>query len=68
MSDPQGMYSLGAMDLTKPNAARIYDYLLGGSHNFEADRRAGDQLNRAVPWFPKVCACSGHVCKTLPTT
>ncbi len=32
------------VDASLPNAGRIYDYLLGGHHNFEIDRRAGDQL------------------------
>lgn len=37
------------IDTSKPNAARIYDYMLGGSHNFEADRAAGEQLRKMVP-------------------
>lgn len=32
-----------------PNAARIYDYLLGGKDNFAVDRDAADQLMRALP-------------------
>ncbi len=30
--------------LDKPSPARIYDYWLGGYHNFEADRQVGDQV------------------------
>ena len=26
------------VDLTKPSVARVYDYYLGGSHNFAVDR------------------------------
>ncbi|BCJ36751.1 hypothetical protein Athai_42540 [Actinocatenispora thailandica] len=33
-----------AIDISRANPARIYDYLLGGAHNFEVDRRAGDQM------------------------
>lgn len=33
----------------KPNAARIYDYLLGGKDHFAADRDAASQLLRALP-------------------
>lgn len=33
-----------AVDTSRANPARIYDYLLGGAHNFEVDRRAGDQM------------------------
>ena len=32
-----------------PNAARIYDWLLGGKDNYDADRQAGRRLERAVP-------------------
>jgi hypothetical protein len=41
------------IDTTKPNAGRIYDYLLGGSHNFEVDRQAADQLVKFLPFLPK---------------
>src|SRR3984885_6735827 len=36
-------------DQAVPNAARIYDYLLGGSASYEADRQAAKLLLRAVP-------------------
>jgi SAM-dependent methyltransferase len=32
-----------------PNAARVYDYLLGGHHNFEPDRRAAEFMVDLVP-------------------
>lgn len=37
------------LDPSRPNAARIYDYLLGGKENFAADRAAAEQLLRALP-------------------
>lgn len=37
--------------LDKPNLARIYDYLLGGYHNFEIDRQVADQT---AEFFPEV--------------
>lgn len=33
----------------KPNVARIYDYWLGGYHNFPADRAAADHLESIAP-------------------
>lgn len=39
----------GDIDTTKPSAARMYDYYLGGSHNFAADRAAAEQVIAAVP-------------------
>ena len=41
------------VDTSRPNAGRIYDYLLGGSHNFEVDRRAAEQLVQLLPFVPK---------------
>jgi SAM-dependent methyltransferase len=36
-------------DVTVPNAARIYDYALGGVHNFQADRELWQQAEKALP-------------------
>ena len=33
----------------KFNNARYFDYLLGGNHNFEADRTAGDMILKIAP-------------------
>jgi len=41
-------------DSGKPNPGRIYDYLLGGNHNFEVDRQAAEQVIRIMPFFPKL--------------
>lgn len=37
------------VDLEIPNAARMYDYYLGGVHNFPADRALADQAHRVLP-------------------
>jgi S-adenosyl methyltransferase len=37
------------IDTNIPNAARVYDYFLDGSHNFAADREMADKLEKAVP-------------------
>ncbi len=38
-----------SIDLDRPNAARIYDYLLGGAANFETDRVFADKLLEIMP-------------------
>lgn len=38
-----------ALDLSRPNPGRVYDYLLGGTHHFEADRIQGDRLIKILP-------------------
>lgn len=37
------------VDLDRPSVARIYDYMLGGYHNFEIDRRVGDDFAERFP-------------------
>ncbi len=37
------------VDIDRPSAARMYDYLLGGYHNFEIDRKFTDQAVKAFP-------------------
>ncbi|RZS32835.1 S-adenosyl methyltransferase [Herbihabitans rhizosphaerae] len=32
------------IDVTMPSAARVYDYLLGGAHNFAVDRAVGEKF------------------------
>jgi hypothetical protein len=38
-----------SIDLERPNAARIYDYLLGGAANFATDREFAEQLLAMMP-------------------
>jgi hypothetical protein len=38
-----------SIDLDRPNAARIYDYLLGGAANFETDRVFAEKLLEMMP-------------------
>jgi hypothetical protein len=40
-------------DASRPNAGRMYDYSLGGSHNFEVDRKAVDQVLAFMPFASK---------------
>lgn len=48
MSDTESI-----IDTSKPNAGRIYDYFLGGHHNFEVDRQAAEYLISLMPFVPK---------------
>src|SRR5690348_1827512 len=47
MSRPQ--WAPDDIDVSRPNAARIYDYFLGGSHNFTVDRELGDKVLAVIP-------------------
>jgi hypothetical protein len=38
------------LDIDRPNTYRIYDYLLGGSFNFAADRAFAHELLTRLPW------------------
>jgi S-adenosyl methyltransferase len=44
-----------ALDLEIPSTARMYDYYLGGSHNFAADRKLAEAALRAWPETPYMC-------------
>ncbi|GAA4839801.1 SAM-dependent methyltransferase [Saccharopolyspora rosea] len=40
---------LAGVDRTRPNPARMYDYYLGGAHNFAVDRAAADEVLAVLP-------------------
>lgn len=37
------------VDIDRPSVARVYDYLLGGYHNFQIDRHLADQFGAFFP-------------------
>ncbi|GGX87258.1 SAM-dependent methyltransferase [Streptomyces minutiscleroticus] len=43
-----------SIDITVPSVSRIYDYYLGGSHNFEVDREAARKAMEFMPGLPKI--------------
>jgi hypothetical protein len=57
------------IDTTKPSSSRTYDYLLGGAHNFQADRDAAEQAEKIMPGIRDVArlnrAFLGRVVRTL---
>ncbi|MEA3337622.1 MAG: SAM-dependent methyltransferase [Chloroflexota bacterium] len=42
------------VDASIPSAGRIYDYFLGGHHNFEVDRRAAEEILIRLPFLSKL--------------
>ena len=39
------------IDLERPSVARVYDYFLGGAHNFAVDRQLADAITGITPTF-----------------
>ncbi len=48
------MINFGArdVDVTIPNAARMYDLWLGGKHNFEVDRKFAQEVTKVCSFLP----------------
>ncbi|MFZ2488138.1 MAG: SAM-dependent methyltransferase [Anaerolineae bacterium] len=42
------------VDASVPSAGRIYDYFLGGHHNFQVDRIAAEQILQRLPFLGKL--------------
>ncbi|GAA2386253.1 SAM-dependent methyltransferase [Streptomyces coeruleofuscus] len=43
-----------SIDISVPSVSRMYDYYLGGSHNFEVDREAARKAMEFMPGLPKI--------------
>jgi SAM-dependent methyltransferase len=43
-----------SVDISVPSVSRIYDYYLGGSHNFEVDRESARKAMEFMPGLPKI--------------
>ncbi|WP_437624773.1 SAM-dependent methyltransferase [Sorangium sp. So ce1151] len=41
------------IDTSKPHSGRVYDYVLGGHHNYEVDRHTATEMMKIVPTYPK---------------
>lgn len=46
---PQQDWVPAGVDISVHSVARVYDFLLGGNHNFAVDRELGEQLERYEP-------------------
>lgn len=42
------------IDISVPSVSRMYDYYLGGSHNFEVDREAARKAMEFMPGLPRI--------------
>ncbi|MFF0425044.1 SAM-dependent methyltransferase [Streptomyces sp. NPDC004520] len=42
------------IDISVPSVSRMYDFYLGGSHNFEVDREAARKALEFMPGLPKI--------------
>jgi hypothetical protein len=51
VTQDQDRYGVDDIDLEQPNPARMYDYYLGGAHNFQADRTLAEQAIKVMPWM-----------------
>jgi hypothetical protein len=47
--EPLGNWIPAEVDTESPNAARMYDYFLGGAHNFAADRELAERVKKLIP-------------------
>jgi hypothetical protein len=49
MPNDRPAWAPASIDMERPNAARVYDYLLGGACNFEHDRVFANKLLETIP-------------------
>ncbi|MGH3360696.1 MAG: SAM-dependent methyltransferase [Nocardioidaceae bacterium] len=54
MTSDDASWSPDEVDLAQPSVARVYDFYLGGSHNFASDRAFGREVLEAFPTLPSV--------------
>ena len=47
-----------SVDIEKPSPARMYDYYLGGSHNFAADRQLAEEAKSVFPDTREYCVAN----------
>jgi hypothetical protein len=66
MDDEDVLGSRIPLGPTKPNAAWIYDYFLGGRDNYDVDRAVGDQVLARAPWARTgALACRRYLQETV---
>ena len=56
---PKALRQPEGLDVTRPSPARIYDYMLRGTHHFDADEQAAKRILTVVPEI-RDCAWSNR--------
>jgi len=54
MSETRPEWAPASIDLDRPSSARVWDYFLGGSHNFAVDRRVAEAAIAFKPDLPEL--------------
>jgi hypothetical protein len=52
---------LGRLNTRVPHSARVWNYLLGGKDNYQADRQAGDMVSQVFPGMVTMTRQSRHM-------
>jgi O-methyltransferase involved in polyketide biosynthesis len=66
MDDGEALGGRIPLGPTKPSAARIYDYFLGGRDHYDVDRAVGDQVLARAPWARTgALACRRYLQETV---
>ncbi|HWG27830.1 SAM-dependent methyltransferase [Actinospica sp.] len=55
MTQYRPVWAPDGVEIEKPSTARMYDFYLGGSHNFAADRQLAARTIEAWPDVPHLC-------------
>lgn len=55
------------VDTSIPSAARVYDYLLGGGHNFDVDRRFAGEVEHIAPFVRDVARLNRSLLRRVVT-
>jgi hypothetical protein len=56
------------VDAERPSPARVYDWLLGGSHNFAVDRELAARAVSIMPQIPRVARANRHFLRRAVAT
>ncbi|HEY2203976.1 MAG TPA: SAM-dependent methyltransferase [Pseudonocardia sp.] len=61
MAEPRPEWATPDLDLSTATLARIYDYQLGGAHNFAVDREFADRIEEQLPGAARTAWQNRHL-------